>query len=425
MYNYSKILKLMGHATLVKVLIAIALAVVAGKLTGTTADVAGITFYQIYSLVGQLFLNALYLVVVPLVSASIITGTARLGGEKSFKELGLLTFGFFLGTTALAIIIGWVLVTLIQPGTFSAPIPLGLEPSALDLAARANEGTFAKIEQILLKIVPSNIIATASQGQMLGLIFFCLVFGFFLSKIEKEPSGVLYNFWKGIFEVMMKMTQLVMKALPIGVFALVAKTIASTGFESIASVGYFFLTVLLGLAIFILGLLGLLKLIANVNPFKHMKAMAPALITAFSTSSSAATLPVTIECMEKEVGVSNRITGFTLPLATSVNLAGSSLQVMVAVLMIAQSYHIPLSGATQMLVFLLTLLLSIGMAGIPSASLISIMLILSSIGLPADGIALILAVERLLDMCRTAVNVFSNSCCTVFIAKQQGEKLKI
>lgn len=414
----------MGHNTLIKVLLAIVLAVVAGKSTGTTAGIAGVTFYQIYSLVGQLFLNALYLVVVPLVSASIITGTARLGGEKSFKELGVLTFGFFLGTTALAIITGWVLVSLIQPGTFSAPMPLSLESGALELAARANEGTFAKIEQIFLKIIPSNIIATASQGQMLGLIFFCLIFGFFLAKIDKEPGSVLFNFWKGIFDVMMKMTQLVMKALPFGVFALVAKTIASTGFESIASVGYFFLTVLLGLAIFMFVILAiLLKVIANVNPFKHMKAMAPALITAFSTSSSAATLPVTIECMEKEVGVSNRITGFTLPLATSVNLAGSSLQVMVAVLMVAQSYQIPLSGATQALVFLLTLLLSIGMAGIPSASLISIMLILSSIGLPADGIALILAVERLLDMCRTAVNVFSNSCCTVFIAKLQGEKL--
>jgi proton glutamate symport protein len=214
--------------------------------------------------------------------------------------------------------------------------------------------------------------------------------------------------------------------LPLGVFALVAKTVAAIGLESITSVGYFFFTVLLGLTVYMfIALPILLKFIAKVSPIAHIKAMAPALITAFSTTSSAATLPVTLECVEKKIGVSNRIASFMLPLGSSVNLAGSSLQVIVAVFTIAQIYGLDLSFSTQIVVFTMTLLLSFGMAGIPSASLISIMLILTTIGFPADGVGLILAVERILDMFRTTVNVFSNSCCAVLVARSEGEDLKI
>jgi len=416
----------MVNHTLIKVLLAMVLAVMAGFLSGTTAGIGSVTFYQIYSLVGQLFLNALNLVIVPLVSASIITGTARLGREKSFKELGLKTFGYFIGTSALAIALGWILANLIEPGFFAAKASLLPKERLAELTSLANEGAFAKIQQILLEIVPSNILAVAAQGKMLGLIFFTLLFGFFLSQIESGPSNVLYNAFQGIFQVMMKITLLVMKVLPIAVFALVAKVVATTGYESIASAGYFLLTVLLGLAIYMFVLLPiLLKTVAKVNPFAHMRAMVPALVTGFSTTSSAATLPVTLECVELQVGVSNRISSFTLPLGTSVNLAGSSLQVIVAVFTVAQSYGIELSLATQAIVFLMTLILSVGMAGIPSASLISIVIILSAIGFPADGVGLVIAVERILDMCRTAVNVFSNSCCAVLVARSAGEKLKI
>lgn len=417
----------MGNKSLLKVLAAIILAVIAGSLTGTNTEIAGgITYYQLYQLIGQLFLNALTLVVVPLVSASIITGAARIGGEKSAGKLGFKIFAVFFGTSFLAILVGWLLANFIKPGIFSHNAPLLPDGKLLELASQANEGAFSKIEQILLKIVPSNILLVASQGQMLGLIFFSLLFGFFLSRIEEEPARILKGFWQGIFQVMMKMTQLVMKVLPIGVFALVAKSIASIGLSSIASVGYFFFTVLLGLAIYMLLVLPLLlQVLAKVNPLAHIKAMAPALITAFSTTSSAATLPVTLECVEKKIGVSNRIAGFMLPLGSSVNLAGSSLQVIVAVFTIAQTYGLDLSLATQIVVFTMTLLLSFGMAGIPSASLISIMLILTTIGFPADGIGLILAVERILDMFRTMVNVFSNSCCAVLVARSEGENLNI
>ncbi|KAF3361610.1 Proton/sodium-glutamate symport protein [Chlamydiales bacterium STE3] len=416
----------MRNNTLLKVLIAIALAIAAGTLTGTESGFAGITYYQLYQLFGQLFLNALTLVVVPLVAASIITGAAKIGGEDSAGQLGLKIFGYFFGTSFLAIFVGWILANLLQPGHFASEGLAFADSKLLEIASQAKEGTFAKVEQIFLKIIPSNILLAASQGQMLGLIFFSLLFGFFLSRIDKEPARVLIGFWQGIFQVMMKMTQLVMTVLPFGVFALVAKVVASTGLKSIFSVGYFFSTVLLGLAIYMLVILPiLLKFIAKVSPIAHFKAMLPALITAFSTTSSAATLPVTIECVEKKVGVSNRIASFMLPLGASVNLAGSSLQVIVAVFTVAQIYGMELSLASQGIVFLMTLLLSFGMAGIPSASIISIILILSTIGFPSDAIALILAVERILDMFRTMVNVFSNSCCSVLVARSEKEILKI
>ena len=416
---------MMNH-TLLKVLLSMILAVIAGTLSGTTAGIGSVTFYQIYSLVGAAFFKRVEFGNWLSVSASIITGTARLGWEKSFKELGLKTFGYFIGTSALAIALGWILANLIEPGFFAKQVS-ALPPERLkELNALANEGAFAKVQQILLEIVPSNILAVAVQGKMLGLIFFTLLFGFFLSRIELGPANMLYNFFQGVFQVMMKITLLIMKVLPIAVFALVAKVVATTGYESIASAGYFFITVLIGLFLYMFVLLPLvLKVVGQVNPFAHMRAMVPALVTAFSTTSSAATLPVTIECVELQVGVSNRISSFTLPLGTSANLAGSSLQVIVAVFTVVQSYGIELSLATQVLVFFITLLLSIGMAGVPSASLISIVVILSAIGFPADGVGLVIAVERILDMCRTAVNVFSNSCCAVLVARSAGEKLKI
>lgn len=413
----------MAKRKLIQVLLAIFLAVLAGYLTGKESALFGVTYYQMYALIGQLFLNALMLVVVPLVVSSIILGVARMGGEEAIGRLGLKTFAVFLGTTGLAIGIGWFLAVLLTPGSFQSGTIL-VSSKAVEIAAAANEGAFVKVEQILLRLVPSNILAVASQGQMLGLIFFSLLFGFFLSKIESEPSRILLGAWKGVFQVMMKITELVMKMLPIGVFALVAKVVATTGLASIASVGYFFAVVLLGLAVYMFLALGLLlRLLAGVSPSKHLQAMMPALLTAFSTSSSAATLPVSMECLEKRSGVSNRIASFTLPLATSINLAGSSLQVIVSVFFIAEVYGVALALPTQILIFFMTWLLSIGVAGIPSASLISIVIILTAIGFPADGIGLVMAVERILDMCRTTVNVYSGSCSAVLIARGEGEKL--
>lgn len=416
----------MKNSMLLKVFLAIALAVIAGLLTGPDSGVFGVTFLQIYNLIGQLFLNALSLVVVPLVSASIITGTARMGSEQSFGTLGLKTFGYFILTSLLAIVIGMVLAVIIEPGTSQQTSVLSSHVDAARLAEIKNQtegNAFDKIAQIFLKVIPSNILAAAAQGQMLGIIVFCLVFGYFISKIDSHTSAIILGFWKGVFQIMMQITHLVMKALPIGVFGLVAKAIATTGVDTIEAVAYYFITVLAGLLIYALIILPfLLKFIAGVNPVAHFRAMVPALVTAFSTSSSAATLPVTIDCVEKRAGVSNRISSFILPLGTSVNLSGSALYVCAGVIFIAQAYGVHLSIPSLCVVVLLTLLTSLGSAGIPSASMISIVVILQALGLPADGIGLIMAVERILDMFRTPVNVFGTSCCAVLVARSEGEK---
>ena len=221
----------------------------------------------------------------------------------------------------------------------------------------------------------------------------------------------------------MKLTHLVMWVLPIGVFGLVAKVLSTTGLEAIKPVALFFVTVLLGFAVHALIVLPLLlKFFGRVSPIAHFRAVSPALVTAFSTSSTAATLPMTIECLEERAKVSNRITSFTLPLAASVNMSATALYACVVVIFIGQVYGLEMDFSTQFIIAVMALLTSMGMAGVPSAGLISIMAILQTVGLPAEGIGLILAVERFLDMLRTVVNVLTNSCSTVLVARAVGEK---
>lgn len=418
----------MKNQMLIKVFIAMLLAGLAGFLTGPDKSLFGVTYLQVYNLIGQLFLNALTLVVVPLVAASIITGTARMGQEQSFGSLGLQTFGLYLLTTSVAVLIGLAIVVLIQPGNdrgnSESMVALISQAEPLShLSALKQGNVFAGIEQIFLKLIPSNILAVAAQGQMLGLIFFSLLFGFFIPKVEQDTSTILLGFWRGLFQVMMCMTHLVMKALPLGVFGLVAKVVATTGLGAIQAIGYFFLTVLLAFAIYVgVALPLMLKFIGGINPLRHIRAISPALFTAFSTSSSAATLPITIDCVEKRANVSNRICSFTIPLATSLNLSGTGLYNCVSVIFICQVYGMELGFPMLLFIALISLFTSIGMAGVPSASIAAIVMILQMIGLPSDGVVLILAVERILDMFRTSINVFSNTCCAVLVAKLQGEK---
>lgn len=408
------------NSVLSRVLIAIILAVIAGLLTGPDSGIFGIAWVRIYNLIGQLFLNALTLVVVPLVASSIITGSARIGQEKEFGKLGFRTFFFFILTSLIAVLIGFTVASIGSPGTMIDANSLKNLTGSNSLAAleqQASGSIFDKVEQILFRMIPSNIISVAAQGQMLGIIFFALVFGFFSSRIEPSLSNAMIKFWKGTFEIMMLMTHFIMKALPIGVFGLMAKVVATTGLEAMKPVSIFFICVITGLLLFMFVALPLLlKIIGGVNPFKHFKTVTPALITAFSTSSTAATLPVTIDCMEKKAGIPNRICSFVLPLGTSLNLAGSALYATTAVIFISQAYGLEMNAATLITVILMCLFTGLGMvAGIPSASLITIVIILQAIGLPSDGIVLVLAVERILDMCRTTASVFSNTCCASLV----------
>jgi proton glutamate symport protein len=410
-----------------KVFIAIMLGMVIGSFTQEGSSFLGIDLfsyaYPLFSLCGKIFINALTLVVVPLVSSSIITGIARIGGESAFGRLGVKTFGFYLGTSLLAILIGLFFVNLLNPGSMIKPETFASSLNIAEIQQHLETTEATRFTDILLQVVPSNIIDTFGRGQMLGLIFFSLIFGYCISKIDSRNASILTGFWQGLFEAMIQFTHIIMKVLPIGVFFLVAKVFAEAGFKSLHSLGLFTLTVLIGLAVFMfIALPLLLKIVGKVRPRYHFKAMAPALITAFSTSSSSATLPVTIDCVEKRAGVSNKICSLVIPLGTSINMSGSALYECVAAIFVSQAYGIHLTVTTQFIIVLLALITSIGVAGVPSASLVAIIAILKAIGLPMEGIGLFIAVDRVLDMCRTTVNVFSDSCCAILVARSEGEK---
>lgn len=405
------------------VFLAIGLAIVVGSLLGKEASLWGVSLYAIFDVVGTIFLNALMLVVVPLVTSSIITGISRIGNEGGFGRLGAKMFLFYLGTSLLAILIGLFYVNLIGPGESHVMHPT-MEIADSPLKQRLeNHQTAQAFIQVLVSIIPSNIFGALARGEMLSLIFFSLLFGYCLSKVSEQSSQVLQNFFKALFDTMIQVTHFVMKFLPYGVFCLVAKVFMTSGIESISSLALFTITVFAALLTFVLvGLPLLLKFIGGVNPLYHFKAMAPALVTAFSTSSSSATLPITLDCVEKRSGVSNRISSIVIPLGTSVNMSGSALYECVAAMFVAQVYGIDLSFWTQLIIVMMALISSIGVAGIPSASLVAVLIILKVVGLPAEGIGLFIAVDRILDMCRTTVNVFSDSCCAVLVATSEGEK---
>jgi len=414
-----------------QILIALVLAVIAGLLTGMDASIFGVSFYAVYSFIGTLFLNALKMIIVPLIVSSIIVGVAGVGGRKGLGRMGGKTLLYYTLTSFLAIMTGLFFVNLFAPGIVNGtPVQtlFGLEQGAANIAVEKVAGRdVSALADIFLGMVPANIVSAAANGQMLGLIFFSLVFGYFMTKINEAYAESQYNFWQGIFETMMKITDWVMKFAPLGVFGLVAKVIAGMDGEDLgalaASLGTFFITVVLALAVHMfLTMPLLLKYFAGVKPTRHFRAMSPALLTAFSTSSSAATLPLTMDCVEKNARVSNKTSSFVLPLGATVNMDGTALYECVAAMFIAQAYGIELSLTTQFLVVTIALLTSIGVAGVPAASLVAISIILTAIGLPIEAIGLILAVDRVLDMCRTTVNVFSDSCGAVIIAKSEGEE---
>lgn len=414
------------NSMLWKILIAIVLAVIVGKITGPETEIFGTKLYLFYGFMGQLFLNALTLLVVPLVASSIISGLSQMGKEQSFGRLGLKTFFFYILTTLLAVLTGLVLVNLIQPGAYyhlQASDATNSLTNAAPHLSHLPQNHFEALGGILLKLIPVNIFEAAASGNMLGIIFFSLLFGFGLAKVESKAAQALISVWRGLFLTFMRMTNNIMKAMPLGVFFLVAKVTATHGAESIESLMYFFLSVVLGLAIYMFLILPLLLRSRGISPIRHFRAMAPALITAFSSSSSAATLPITIECVEKRAGVSNRICSFVVPLGTSVNMSGSALYECIAALFVAQIYGIELTFMHQFVIVLLSLITSMGVAGIPSASLVAILIILNAMGLPAEGLALIVPIDRILDMCRTTVNVFSDTSCAVLVAKSEGEKV--
>lgn len=409
-----------------QILIALGLAVIAGLLTGTEGGIASFRFYDAYSFIGSLFLNALKMLIVPLIMSSIIIGIAGISHHDGIGRLGGKTILYYMATSLVAILIGLILVNMISPGVIDnqpAKDLIGLTGDTDAIKEKVSGKGAGDIAEVFLRMVPTNIVSAAANGQMLGLIFFSLVFGYFMTRIEHPNAETIYQFWDSVYQIMMLITEWIMKFAPLGVFALVAKVVASTGFDAFKPLALFFVTVLVALIFHMfIALPLLLRFIARVNPVRHYQAMAPALLTAFSTASSSATLPMTLECVEKNAGVSNRTSSFVLPLGATINMDGTALYECVAAMFIAQAYGIELGFATQFTIVIVALLTSIGVAGIPAASLVAISIILATIGLPVEAIGLILAVDRILDMCRTTVNVFSDSCGAVIIGRTEGEE---
>ena len=375
-----------------------------------------------FAFIGSLFLNALKMIIVPLIATSIITGIAAVGATGQVGRLGSKTFTYYMSTSFLSILTGLVLVNLLKPGV-GAQLGLSERPDKLsDSLQRFGDTPWEAVQRLLLDLIPSNPVKAMAEGNILQVIFFCLLFGYFITRLPQGPRQQLTDFFNAAFEAMMKLTHFIISFAPLGIFALVAKTVAQTGLDAFAGLGLYALTVILGLLIHAgINLPALLYFFGKTDPRAHLRAMAPALLTAFSTSSSSATLPLTMKSLEERAGVSNRVTSFVTPLGATVNMDGTALYECVAAMFIAQAYGVTLGFAEQFLVVLTALLASIGAAGIPMAGLVMISVILSAVGLPLEGVGLILAVDRILDMCRTTVNVWSDATGAKLIASSEDE----
>jgi len=382
---------------------------------------------------GKLFLNGLKMVVIPLVITSVICGVAQISSDRNFGRLGLKTLLIYSLTGLLAVATGLLCVNFLQPGNVDPSIKDKIIASqsgefvpSIDSAMKTANHGWENILQVFHRMVPPNLFEAAVKGQLLGLICFGLLYGFFLGKLKGNHRESQMNFWEGFQKIILKITHAILALAPLGIFALVAPTIARSGLSAFLLMGSFALTVLLALAIHsLLTLPLLLKFLGGIGFTRHYRAMSPALLTAFSTASSSATLPLTIDCTTRRVGVSQKISSFTLPLGATLNMDGTALFECVVVIFLAQFFGIEMSWVTQFTVVLLALLTSVGVAGIPSASLVAILVILQAVGFDdhaiATGIGMIYVVDRILDMARTMINVLGDSCAAAIIGTSEGE----
>ncbi len=379
----------------------ILIGVVLGSLTGYLFP----QHYDFVKIFADIFLRLLKMLIVPLIFTSIVSGVLSGASASSVGRLGVKTFVYYLITSMLAILTGQMLVNLFKPGVNGNAIKSAVNPNNIE-----NVVSNFKFSDVFVKAVPENIFRAMANGDVLSIIFFALLCGFVILTLEDSPKSYLTRFFDSFYALMMKLTEFIIKLAPYGIFALLFTTVAKTGVEMFKTMFFYFITVLSALFIhFFITLPALVYAVTRKNPYRFMKKMLTPLLTAFSTSSSSATLPLTIGTIEKEVGVPNRVAGFVLPLGATVNMDGTALYECVAVIYIAQCYGIDLTFTQQIIVAVTSLLVSIGAAGIPMAGLVMMSIILKAVGLPLEGIGLIIAVDRFLDMFRTATNVFSDS----------------
>ncbi len=368
---------------------------------------------------GTLFLKLLRMIILPLIFTSIISGVASVGGGRDLGRLFSKTLGYYMLSSFIAAVVGLTFVNLIQPGK-------GAEPPAEGTFSLPDVSTPASPIDMLIDIVPDNLVAAAAEPDYLAVILFSILLGMAIAALPTEPRTKLVGFFEAGFQAMMKLTSGLIVFLPLGVFGLIARLVGATGFETFRALGLYIVTLVSGLTFHLLIALPLvLILLGRIDPRVHFKNMAEPLMMAFSTSSSAATLPLTIRNVEQKVGVSNRVTSFVLPMGATVNMDGTALMECVGVLFIAQSLGAELTIVQQAIVVLTALLASIGAAAVPSAGLVIIFIVLDSVNLQGPAVdALVgamLAIDRPLDMYRTAINVYSDSCGAAIIAKSEGE----
>lgn len=379
------------------------LGIIAGSLLGDS-------ILPLAEPLANIFLRLLRMAIIPLVITSIISAVVQVGSAHGLGRIGLRTFLYYLTTSFLAIFTGQTLVNIFRPGE-GAEIGLEANPESIEAIEQG-------LGSILLNIIPENPIQAMAEGDVLPVIFFSILFGFFITRLKTEQRDLLGNVFDAAFEAMLKMTTFIIWSAPLGVFGIITEIVAETGFASFKSLGFYFLIVLAGLAIHMFITLPLLlRTLGKINPVKHYRGMLPALLTAFTTCSTIVTLPLTMKAVTEESGASKRAAGFVLPIGATMNMDGTALYECVATIFIAQVYGFELSFTAQLTVAVTAVLASIGAASIPMSGMVMMSIILTAVGLPLEGVAIILAVDRILDMFRTTANVFSDSCGAVIISR--------
>ena len=365
----------------------------------------------VFYVVGQGFLRLMQMLVVPLVLCSLVCGASAIGDTKTLGKVGVRTVVFYIITTALAVAVALTVARIINPG-------MGMDLNALQTTETQIATTQTSMVDTLLDIIPKNPIESLATRNMLQIIVFAIIVGIILAKLG-DKTQIVHNLFQQGNDIMMEMTMMVMSLAPIGVFCLIARTFSGMGFDAFQPLIKYMFAVMLALVIQCLGVYQiLLKLFTGLNPIRFIKKFLPVMGFAFSTATSNATIPLSIDTLERKMGVSRRISSFTIPLGATINMDGTSIMQGVAVVFIAQAYGIVLTPMDYVTVIATATLASIGTAGVPSVGLVTLSMVLTSVGLPIEGIGFIMGIDRILDMSRTAVNITGDAVCTTIVANQ-------
>jgi len=414
----------------------ILIGMVLGIIVGLLFNQFGLQEYTVYlDWIGTIFIRLVKMLVVPLVLVSLILGAASLGDIRKVGKMGLKAFAFFMLTTAIAAMIGIGIANIGNPGKGLPPETKDqLVSQYQDQAAEktvgalemASKSEFEKIVDLLIRLVPTNPFQALTEGDMLGVIFFSLFLGITITLIDKDKALTLIKAFDGLNDAVIKMVTLAMETAPYGVFALMVGVVSQLGLDILLLLFKYAMVVVIGLLLHVMIThFAFIRFYVQKNPLMFIRAIKEAIVLAFSTSSSSATLPISMNVAEKNLGVSRQVTSFVLPLGATINMDGTALYQAVAAIFIAQVFGIDLTITQQLTVILTATLASVGAAGVPGAGMITLALVLSTIGVPETGIALIFGLDRILDMCRTTINIVGDLTLTMVMAKSEGEIVNI